>query len=219
LFVTACGYLAAVYLTGEAERRGERRLQAYFTRRAQAAAIAAGAVSLAALFELQNSNPALYGRLTGRALPLVILAGVCGLAVLALLTAGRTKGLRVIAALGVAAVVWGWGVAQYPVLLPGTTVTLSNAGAPRATQVAVIVVFIAAALLTGPSFALLFTLQGRRILHAGDGAAVLATAQARRTQPPAGPPGPPLPAGVRATVLGLVAVGALVRALARRRGR
>jgi hypothetical protein len=49
----------------------------------------------------------------GRALPLVVLAGACGLAVLALLAAGRPKGSRVIAALGVAAVVWGWGVARY----------------------------------------------------------------------------------------------------------
>ncbi len=50
----------------------------------------------------------------------MITAGVCGLAVLALLTARRPRGVRVLAALGVAAVIWGWGVAQYPVLLPGT---------------------------------------------------------------------------------------------------
>jgi len=36
---------------------------------------------------------------------------------------GRPKGTRVLAALGVAAVVWGWGVAQYLVPLPGTSVT------------------------------------------------------------------------------------------------
>ena len=147
-------------------------MQAYFTRRAQAAAIVAGALSLAALVELHSSNPALYDRLTGRALPLVVLAGVCGLAVLALLTAGRPKGIRVIAALGVAAVVWGWGVAQYPVLLPGTAVTLSNAGAPQATMVALIVVFIVAVLLVGPSFALLYILQGRRLLHADEAEAL-----------------------------------------------
>ena len=93
LFVAACGYLAAVYLTGEAARRGDQRLQAYFTRRAQAAAIVAGALSLAALAELHTSNPALYARLTGRALPLVITAGVCGLAVLTLLTIGRRNRL------------------------------------------------------------------------------------------------------------------------------
>src|SRR5579875_1159049 len=34
LFVAACGYLAAVYLTGEAARRADRRMQAYFARRA-----------------------------------------------------------------------------------------------------------------------------------------------------------------------------------------
>ena len=60
------------------------------------------------------------------------------------------------------------GRGQYPVLLPGATVTLTNAGAPQATMVAIIVVFIAAVLLVGPSFALLFTLQSRRLLGAGE---------------------------------------------------
>ncbi len=224
MFAGACGYLAAVYLVGEAARRGDRRLQAYFTRRAQAAGVVTGALSLATLAELHSSNAVLLHRLTGRALPLVIAAGLCGLAVLALLTAGRPRGVRVIAALGVAAVIWGWGVAQYPVLLPGTAVTLGNAGAPHATFVALIGLFVVVVLLVGPSFALLFSLQGRRLLHADDGGTVLATAPASRTQPSGGPPGrPPRPAGpppgIRAAVLGLVAVGALVRALARRRGR
>ena len=168
LFVAACAYLAAVYLTGEAARRGERRLQTYFSRRAQVAAIVAGALSLAALGELHSSDAALYTRLTGRALPLVVLAGVCGLTVLVLLAAGRPTVTRVVAALGVGAVIWGWGVAQYPILLPRTNVTLSNAGAPHATLVAIIVLAVVAALLVGPSFALLFTLQGRRLLQAGD---------------------------------------------------
>jgi cytochrome bd ubiquinol oxidase subunit II len=164
LFVAACGFLAAVYLVVEARRRGDQPMRGYFTRRAQGAAVAAGALSLAALFELQNSDPAFFNRLTGRALPLVVLAGVCGLAVLALLSTGRTKGIRAIAALGVAAVIWGWGVAQYPVLLPGTTVTLTNAGATQATFVALVVVAIAAFILVVPSFALLYALQGRRML-------------------------------------------------------
>jgi cytochrome bd ubiquinol oxidase subunit II len=165
LFVAACGYLAAVYLVGEAAGRGDQPMRVYFTRRAQAAAILAGGLSLAALAELHGANPALYDRLTGRALPLVVLAGACGLAVLILLAIGRLTGVRAIAALGVAAVVWGWGVAQYPVLLPGTTVTLSNAGAPNDTLVALVVLFIAAVLLIGPAFVLLFILQSRRLLR------------------------------------------------------
>jgi cytochrome d ubiquinol oxidase subunit II len=214
LFVAACGYLAAVYLTGEAERRGDWRLQAYFTRRAQIAAIVAGAMSLATLAELNTSSPALYARLTGRALPLVITAGVCGLAVVAVLAAGqrgpgRHSLTRVIAALGVAAVVWGWGVAQYPVLLPGTPVTLANAGAPHATLVALIAVFIAAALLVGPSFALLFTLQSRRLLGAGEQGTLSAAVPAGHTEQPS--PGQHPGAFTRAAIIGMIAIRTIVR--------
>jgi cytochrome d ubiquinol oxidase subunit II len=209
LFVAACGYLAAVYLTGEAARRGQRRMQAYFTHRAQAAAIVAGALSLATLFELQNANPALYDRLTGRALPLVVIAGVCGLAVVALLTAGRPTGVRGIAALGVAAVVWGWGVAQYPVLLPGTDVTLTNAGAPPATYTAIVVVFIAAVILVGPSFGLLFALQSRRLLGGGEYGAPPAAAMAGHPEQPSPQERPGT--ATRAAVLVVVALTAAVR--------
>jgi cytochrome d ubiquinol oxidase subunit II len=215
VFTGACGYLAAVYLVGEAARSGDGRLQVYFARRAQAAGIVTGALSLATLAELHSSNPALFNRLDGRALPLVIVAGLCGLAVVALLAAGRRGGIRVIAALGVAAVIWGWGVAQYPVLLPGTNVTLSNAGAPNTTLAAIVVVFIAAVVLVGPSFALLFWLHGRRLLQA-DEAPVLAAASAHQAQPSRGVQAAP---ATRATALVLVAADALVRALARRRGR
>ena len=211
LFVAACGYLAAVYLPGEAERRGEATMQAYFTRRAQAAGLVAGALSLTTLAALHGSNPALYARLTGRALPLVILAGVCGLAVLVLLTAGRTQGVRVIAALGVAAVVWGWGVAQYPVLLPGTAVTLSNAGAPDSTLTAIVVLFIVAVLLIGPSFALLFTLQNRRLLQASEPGTSTASIPARQTEPPASLPRTAQHPGTRAAVLALIILDALIR--------
>ena len=219
LFVAACGYLAAVYLVGEAARRGDRRMQAYFTRRAQAAAIVAGALSLATLAALHGSNPALYDRLTGRALPLVILAGVCGLAVLALRTAGRPAGIPASAARGGAAVVWGWGVAQYPVLLPGTAVTLTNAGAPQATLVALVVLSVVVVLVIGPSFALLFALQGRRLLHADEAEALPAVTSAGQTQPPAAPWGQP-PADqspvIRAIVLALVVLAAFFRRLQRR---
>mgnify|MGYP001222641398 CR=1 FL=1 len=166
LFVAACGYLAAVYLVGEADRRDDRLMLDYFIDRARIAAVVAGALSLVTLIVLRGSNQALFDRLIGRALPLVILAGVCGLAVVVLLTARRLRGTRAIAALGVAAVVWGWGVAQYPVLLPGTPVTLTNAGAPQVTFVSLIVVFIAALVLVVPSFGLLFVLQSRHLLEA-----------------------------------------------------
>jgi cytochrome d ubiquinol oxidase subunit II len=239
LFTSACGYLAAVYLVGEAVGRDDRRMAGYFTRRAQVAGVITGGLSLGTLIELHSSDLALFHHLTGRALPLVIIAAVTGVAVLALLTAGRLGGVRlpaavrkpavvrVLAALGVAAVVWGWGVAQYPALLPGTGVTLSNAGAPHSTLVALVVLFVVVVVLIGPSFALLFALQSRQVLSGGDAELALAAAPSggpqtfSGTRPPAGTldrsAGQPGTAS-RAVVLGVVAIGALVRALTRRGG-
>jgi len=165
LFVAVCAYLAAVFLTQEARQRNDDRLSRAFARRAMAAAVISGALSLATLLELRHSNPALYHGLTTRALALVIVAGGCGLAVLALLATGRSDGLRALSALGVTAVVWGWGVAQYPVLLPGTGLTLTTASAPHSVLVTIVVVFVSAALLVGPSFLLLFSLHGRQLLE------------------------------------------------------
>ena len=77
--------------------------------------------------------------------------------------------------------------------------------------------------LVGPAFALLFALQGRRLLYADDAGLALAGVPGG-TRPPAGRPsqqpasGSPGP-GSRAVVLGLVAAGAIVRALIRRRDR
>jgi cytochrome d ubiquinol oxidase subunit II len=222
LFVGACGYLAAVYLVGEAAERGDRRMQAYFTRRAQIAGVVTGALSLAGLFVLDNSYPALEHRLTGRALPLVIIAGVTGVLVLGLLTLGRIRGIRVLAALGVASVIWGWGVAQYPTLLPRTDLTLTDAGAPHSTFIALVVLFVAVVVLIGPSFALLFSLQSRRVLG-GDSEIALAAVPggAHTTAGPRAQQSAPTTQGSlnRGVVLVLVAAVALIRALTRRRSR
>jgi hypothetical protein len=182
----------------------------------------AGALSLSTLAALHGSYPALYARLTGRALPLVILAAASGLAVLILLSVGRLTGVRVVAALGVAAVIWGWGVAQYPVVLPATRITLASAGAPHSTLVAVVVVFIAAVLLIGPSFALLFLLQGRRLLRAEHAHGALSTGPSAASHPrgehepaPRRPAGGPSVGG-RTPAEGVAAAVAFVRALASR---
>ncbi|HEY4464616.1 MAG TPA: cytochrome d ubiquinol oxidase subunit II [Streptosporangiaceae bacterium] len=235
LFVSACAYLAAAYLTVEAVRRNDQRLQIYFTRRAQAAGVVTGALSLATLAELHSAALALFRPLTGRALPLVVVAGVSGLALLVLLTIGRVGPpvvTRFLAALAVAAVVWGWGVAQYPVLLPGTGVTLTNAGAPHATLVAIVVLFAALAVIVGPSFVLLFSLHGRMVLQGGGEMALAGAGGGGGSGGGGGAGGSGGSAGAagrprgssgrarsasRAVALGLVALGILVRGRTRRR--
>jgi cytochrome d ubiquinol oxidase subunit II len=168
LFVAVCAYMAAVLLNHEAIRRANDDLRRYFARRAVVAAGVSGLLSLATLLEVRVANSSFYHGLTHRALPLVIVAGLCGLVALAMLLSNRVRGLRVISGVGVLCVVWGWGIAQYPVLLPKTALTIDNSAAPHATLVAIAVVFALAIVLVGPAFVILFRLYGREALQSDE---------------------------------------------------
>jgi cytochrome d ubiquinol oxidase subunit II len=120
----------------------------------------AGACCFAGIFVLHADARRLFDRLLGPGLPFLIVSGAAGLAALLLLRRASRQVVRVLALVAVAAVVAGWGMAQYPFLL-GTHVSIREAAAPPATLHAVVVVFIAAALLLTPSFALLYLLQQR----------------------------------------------------------
>ena len=77
--------------------------------------------------------------------------------------AGGVRGTRVLAVGAVVSVVWGWGIAQFPDILPGE-LTLADAAAPSGALDALLVVFVVAALLIAPSIALLYTLTQRNRL-------------------------------------------------------
>lgn len=160
LAVVVCAYLAAAYLDAEADQRGLRDLEQYFRIRAIAAGVAAGVVAFAGIFVLRDDAPRLYDRLTGVALPLVIVSAVFGLGALALLVRSASRAGRYLAAGAVAAVVGGWGVAQYPYLL-GTHLTLSADAAPDPTLEAVVIVFLVAAVTIIPSLIYLIVLEQR----------------------------------------------------------
>ncbi|WP_127502392.1 cytochrome d ubiquinol oxidase subunit II [Actinoplanes solisilvae] len=164
LFVAAGAYLAATYLVREAEIRDLPALAARFARRAVWAAAVTGAVSVVCLVLLSRTDARLAGRLLGAALPLTVLAALCGSAVLVRLATGRTRLARPLAWVGVAAVVWAWGVAQHPLLVPSAAITVSEAAAPQSTLVGLLVVGAVAVVLVTPSFVLLFSLQARRRL-------------------------------------------------------
>ena len=121
LFVAACGYLAAVYLVGEAASRGNQshagllRAPRPGRRRRGRGPVAGGSVRAAELRPARCSTDSPAGPCRLWSWPGRLRAG--GLRPAAV---GWPRGVRVIAALGVTAVVWGWGVAQYPVILPGT---------------------------------------------------------------------------------------------------
>jgi cytochrome d ubiquinol oxidase subunit II len=166
LAVATGAYVAAVFLVASARRRDDPGLERYFRSRALAIGIVAGGLSIAGLFILRADAPALYAGLTGRGLPLVAASVIFGSSSLIMLARGRTRGIRVAAAGAVTAIVWGWGLAQLPAILPGS-LTIDAAAAPAGTLDALIVISIAAAVTIVPSLALLFILDSRSRLEAG----------------------------------------------------
>jgi cytochrome d ubiquinol oxidase subunit II len=164
LFVVVAAYLAAVFLVRDAAAAGDEDLRDYFVRRALASALVAGAVAAAGVVALHDHARFVYDGLTGPGLPLVILSALCGLAVIGMLASARTKALRPAAVGAVAAVVWGFFVAQHPYMLP-EQLKISQAAGADAALTAMIVVFVAAVLTVIPALALLYSLSQRDALE------------------------------------------------------
>jgi cytochrome d ubiquinol oxidase subunit II len=170
LAVLTCGYLAAIFLTADAHREGSPFLERWARRRAVVSAIACGAVAVVGLFVLRHDSPRLYHELLHRGWWLVMLSALAGVA--ALLTTLRPALMRPalvrpLGALAVAAVLSGWGVAQYPYLL-GDHFDVHDAAAPAATMHALTVVAVLALLLVVPSLVWLLVLTDRGRLAPGE---------------------------------------------------
>ncbi|HTT91574.1 MAG TPA: cytochrome d ubiquinol oxidase subunit II [Acidimicrobiales bacterium] len=167
LSVAAFAYLAAVYLTHEARRRSPD-LVGYFARRALVSGLVVGALAGLALYELETSAPRVASRLTaGAALPLLVISLLLGGAVLFGLSTKWTGPLRYLAAGAFAAMLWGWAVAQYPAMLPGS-LSLAAAAAPTASLVTEVVVVGVIVAVVVPSFLLLYRLSQRGALAEGE---------------------------------------------------
>jgi cytochrome d ubiquinol oxidase subunit II len=164
MFVATGAYLAAVFLVGDARRAGDEEMERYFERRAVAAAVVAGAFAIAGIFALHSEARYIFDRLTAEGLPLVVLSLLCGVALLVVLLRGGRRPLRPLAAGAVIAVIWGWGVAQFPYLLP-ESLRIDQAAAPDPTMTIIFVVFAAAAVVVLPSLALLYTLAQKDLLE------------------------------------------------------
>jgi cytochrome d ubiquinol oxidase subunit II len=166
LFVATSAYLAAVFLISDARRADALDLELHFIARALGTAVVTGALAIGGIVALRADARYVYDGLTGPGLPLVIVSLLCGVGVLVMLRRGANRGARLLAVGAVVAVVWGWGVAQHPYLLP-QVLTIDAGAAPSATLTTVLVVFAVAAVLVVPSIALLYTLVQRSVVTEG----------------------------------------------------
>jgi cytochrome d ubiquinol oxidase subunit II len=157
LSVAVAAYLAAVFLTRDATRHAPP-LAEVFRRRALGAGVAAGALSAVGLVVLRADAPALFDELThGRGLVLAVFSAASGVVSLGLLAARRYVAVRVSAALAVAGVLWAWGAAQYPTLLPPDA-TVADVRAGQAVLDATLLVLAVGAVIVVPSLGWLYVL-------------------------------------------------------------
>ena len=162
LAVATSAYLAAVYLAGDAMRAHEPKLAQTFRRNALVMGVLAGVLAIGGLLVLRSDARTLYDDLTsGTGLVALAVSGAAGLATLVLVATQRCEPARVSAALAVAAVVAGWGIAQSPDILPG--LTIHDAAAGHATLVALLITIGVGIVILVPSLVLLFglVLRGR----------------------------------------------------------
>ena len=164
LFVATGAYLAAVFLVSDARRFGDPGLERYFATRALWAAVVTGVIALAGIFLLRSDARYLYDGLTSEGLPFVLVSAACGAGALALLARHTRRAVRPLAVGALVAVVWGWGAAQYPYLLPEKLTIEDGAGAST-TLTALLVVFGVAVVVVLPALALLYTLDQRSLLE------------------------------------------------------
>jgi cytochrome bd ubiquinol oxidase subunit II len=159
--VGAAAYLAATYLCADAMREGQRELAEAFRRRALVSGIVLGGVALSGIAVLSADAPRLFDGLTHRALPLVIVSAIAGVASLLLVLRRRYLLVRITAALAVTTVLWGWALAQYPYLLPPPATTNATITASAATPAVLSATLTALAIGTAlliPSLLWLFLL-------------------------------------------------------------
>jgi cytochrome d ubiquinol oxidase subunit II len=152
LAVALCTALAASFLAVEAGRARAPGLAGMFRRSALRATAATAALAAAGL--------ALAGAAAPGA-PAAIAGAVALLGAAVALRLRRDRLARAALAAAIAAIVWGWGLAQYPRLAgPGVTVASAAAAGPELTAVAI--AFAAGAVLLVPALWLLYAVFRRR---------------------------------------------------------
>jgi cytochrome d ubiquinol oxidase subunit II len=155
--VGTCCFLAGAFLTADADRSGHRELAEQLRRRTLVIGLLTGLIVFAALVPLERDAPTLANGLQGRAAPLIIVSALAGAGTLVLLFRRRYAVARLTAVAAVAAVITGWGVAQYPWMLVDEVTIEDAAGAP-ATLTGLLIVVVLAGVIVLPALVYLFWL-------------------------------------------------------------
>lgn len=155
--VAMCAYLAAVYLSRESSELGESELTELWRRRALATGLWVGALAAVGLVLVAVEIPLLWQGFTHRGLPLVAASVMAGAGSLILLWQRKFMWASLAAATAVAAVILGWGAAQWPYLVP-PAISVASASSPPEVLTAMLAGILVGSLILIPSLWYLFRL-------------------------------------------------------------
>ena len=163
--LAATAFSGASFLVGDARRYGNSEMVDYFRSRAVIATIGLIAMGTVGLITILLEAPRLLtSMLTGLGTPFVLATVVLTPVVGFLLWRRRFSWYRVLTVAAVGSLVLAWGLAQAPYMLPAA-LTVSQAAAPLATHVLLMVATGALVLLVAPALALLLYLDQRNVLE------------------------------------------------------
>jgi cytochrome d ubiquinol oxidase subunit II len=164
LAAALCAQLAASFVALGMARSGERRLAERFRVRSLQSGACVLLLALTAQLVAAATAPAVWHRLIGPALPLVIVG--LGAGAMSLLASWRRRYLlaRGASLLTGTAVLWGWFVSQAPHLI-GPRLTIHTAAATHAALAAIAIAGGVVLLLVLPAMYLLFAVFARPVLE------------------------------------------------------
>jgi cytochrome bd ubiquinol oxidase subunit II len=157
LAVATAAYLSAVFLAADAARQRDEGLTSAFRTRALVSGVGAGAIAIGGLAVIHQDARMLFDGLTeGGGLAALLGSVAAGVTTLILAARSRFEPARYTAAIAVASIIAGWGLAQSPTFLPGLTV--EDAAAGDSTLIPLLVGLGIGAFILIPSLFVLFRL-------------------------------------------------------------
>mgnify|MGYP000141509167 FL=1 len=149
--LSLCAFLAAVYMTVELE--DDRPLQEDFRRRGLWAAVAVGVTAFLSLFLASEGAPTIWQGLSKSpwAIPFHVATGLSAVGAILALWLRRFRRARAMAIVQTALIITGWGLAQYPYIVP-PDLTLQNTAAPDSVLWPITVALGVGSVVLVPSF-------------------------------------------------------------------
>jgi cytochrome bd ubiquinol oxidase subunit II len=163
--IAATAFSGASFLVGDARRYDAPEMVGYFRRRVLVSGAVLIVFGTVALGVIAVEAPGLFrSMVAGRGLPFALVTMVLTPAVMFIAWRRMYRWYRVLTAGAVGSMVFAWGFAQSPYLVPGR-LTIEQAVAPAGTQAVLLIVTVALVVLVAPSIGLLLYLDQKNTLE------------------------------------------------------